>query len=130
VGEVGSQILDSGRSPADWLDVFAAKGLPISERTLRAKARKLGACHVIGKAMIITPGQIDRILEDSLCPSNPIQEAQHGGREARSNITGDPSPATSAKALAHLQRMARKTGSRTGKRGNVVAISSASSTGR
>jgi hypothetical protein len=47
-----------------------------SERTLRAKARELGACHVLGKAMIITPEQIDAILESCLCPSNHISERE------------------------------------------------------
>jgi hypothetical protein len=63
-------ILDQGRSPADWCVEFEARGIHLSERSLRQKARELGACHVIGKAMIITPAQIDAILEDCRCPSN------------------------------------------------------------
>jgi hypothetical protein len=83
-----SLILEHGRSPADWCAEFAAKGLPMSERTLRAKARELGACHVLGKAMIITPDQIDRILEDTCSPR--ISEAKPGGSRAASKYNGRP----------------------------------------
>lgn len=73
-----SAILETGKSPAEWCGALKARGFDVSERTLRSKARELGACHVIGKAMIITPEQIDAILEDCLCPSKhsrPNREA-------------------------------------------------------
>src|ERR1051325_4550159 len=125
-----SVILEHGKSPAAWCEIFAGKGLAMSERTLRAKARDLGACHVVGKAMIITPDQIDRILEDCLCPSNHIGAARSGGPRDGSSSTVGRSPATSAKALAHLTKAARKTGSGRGRTGNVIALSRASSRGR
>jgi hypothetical protein len=109
-----SFILEHGKSPADWCAIFAEKGLDISERNLRQKARELGACHVLGKAMIITPDQIDRILEEACSPRT--LEAQHGGPKGASNIMGSRSPATSGKALAHLQKLARPNGSRSGSR--------------
>lgn len=111
-----SLVLERSRSPAQWCDVFAEKGIPISERTLRLKARQLGACHVIGHAMLITPEQIDLILEDSACRSKHTREAKHGGPKGGSNTTGSPSPITSGKALEHLRKLARGSGSPTGRR--------------
>src|SRR5690348_12660579 len=107
-----SIILEMGKSPAEWCEVFASKGLPISERNLRSRARELGACHVLGKAMIITPDQIDRILEGT-CSSH-TGAAQRGGRRGAWNTTDAQLPATSARALEHLTRLERGTGSRKG----------------
>ncbi len=57
-------ILSEGRTPSEWVEVFAERGLDVSERTLREKANRLGACHKLGRAMIITPDQLDTILRD------------------------------------------------------------------
>jgi hypothetical protein len=62
----------------------------LSERTLRAKARELGACHVLGKAMIITPEQIDAILENCLCPSKPTARGKTWWAKGRVELNGRP----------------------------------------
>jgi hypothetical protein len=127
---LGSAILDTGKSPAEWQRIFAERGIVVSERSLRQKARELGACHVLGKAMIITPAQIDRILEEGTCRSSRTSEVQYGGPRAVSNITVERSPTTSAKALEHLKKAALGTGSRNAKRKSNVVTLLASSTAR
>ena len=42
-----------GRSPKQWVEALAARGLRISERTLRARATAAGACLKLGSQMII-----------------------------------------------------------------------------
>lgn len=123
-----SPLLDRGRTPADWVNALAHKGIDISERTLREKANRLGACHKLGRAMIITPEQIDLILsgDGEPCHSKHTSEARPGGRRAGSNSTGSPSPTTTGAALEHLKKVARGSGAGTRKSGgNVVFFSGA-----
>jgi hypothetical protein len=111
--ETGAQILDESRTPEEWAEVFARRGMTVSARTLRTKARKLGACTVIGHgAMLITPQQLDRILEDAKCRSNHTSEETSGGHVEKLSSMAKRSPATGVSALAHLQKQARGTGSR------------------
>ena len=110
--QTGAQILDEGRTPEEWCEIFRARRMTLSARSLRDHARRLGACHVLGKgAMLITPAQLDRILEDRQCHSNRTDEARRSGSAAASNTTAAQSPATTAAALAHLQKQARAPGS-------------------
>ena len=120
-----SPILDRGRTPAEWVRLLAARGLDISERALREKANRLGACHRLGRAMLITPEQIDLILEAGRkCHSNPIAEEAPGGRAAASNTSAPPSATTIDAALAHLRKQARGNGAATRKSaGSVVTFS-------
>lgn len=75
-----THLLDRAKTPAQWAATMAERGISISERTLRARANKLGACHKIGRAMLITPEQIDQIFGNGqLCLSNPIKEGIIGG---------------------------------------------------
>jgi hypothetical protein len=47
-----------------------------SARELRRKARELGACRILGNAMILTPKDVDDILEATRpCPSQSTSEA-------------------------------------------------------
>ena len=55
-------LLDTARTPAQWAAILAQRGFDVSERTLRTRANQLGACHRLGRAMIITPDQLDLIL--------------------------------------------------------------------
>jgi len=104
----GSTILDAGKTPAHWVEVMAGRGIEISERTIRERASKLGACYGRGKAMIITPEQIDTILmEGQPCRLKSIAGGMSGGPKAMSNITAIASPNINAAALVHLQRQAR-----------------------
>lgn len=114
---LGSNLLNGSRTPAQWCEEFAERGVPISERLLRAKARQLGAYYSLGAAMLITPAQIDQILEDSQCRSKRTAGAAPGGQKAGSKSTGARSRSTSVKALDHLRNAALKTGSANAKRG-------------
>jgi hypothetical protein len=59
-----SQILTIGKTPAQWVEIMAAHGIKISERTLREKANDTGAFFRLGRTMLITPAQIDTIFEE------------------------------------------------------------------
>lgn len=53
------RILVEGKTPAQWKTELAGAGVGISERKLREKARALGACRMLGNAMILLPEHID-----------------------------------------------------------------------
>ncbi|MDK1493351.1 hypothetical protein QN219_25435 [Sinorhizobium sp. 7-81] len=55
--------LDGALTPAAAVAKLQAAGIQVSERTLRERARALGACRVIGKAMFLLPSDIEVILE-------------------------------------------------------------------
>ncbi|MCA1403677.1 hypothetical protein I6F26_03540 [Ensifer sp. IC3342] len=50
-------------TPASAVAKLRAAGIHVSERTLRERARALGACRIIGKVMFLLPADIDTILE-------------------------------------------------------------------
>lgn len=127
---VGSHILDTGKSPEEWADILAARGITISPRTLREKANALGACHKLGRAMIITPDQMDLILQGGTpCRSKSMPVVLPGGFGAGSNSTESRSPATTAAALAHLKKQAQGTGAGRKKSGRSGVISLATRQG-
>jgi len=71
--------LERAISPTEATAMLAKAGVPISERTLRAKARQIGACRVIGRCMFLMPEDIDRIIETSKlepkeCPTSTAGE--------------------------------------------------------
>ena len=106
-----STILDTGHTPEEWAQIIAGRGMDISPRTIRERANALGACHKLGRAMIITPDQLDMILrEGQPCRSKPMPEARLGGHGAGSNSTVVPLPATTGAARAHLMKQVQKTG--------------------
>ena len=49
-------------TPHAVVAILQSKGIAVSERTLREKARRLGACRIIGKAMFLMPEDIDAII--------------------------------------------------------------------
>lgn len=108
---IGSTVLDTGKTPSQWVDLLAGRGIPVSERTLREKANRIGACYKLGGTMILTPEHIDEIfMEGQPCRLKSINGAGSGGSVAVSNSTARQSPATTAKALDHLTKQARATG--------------------
>jgi hypothetical protein len=121
-----ASILDQGRAPADWVQILAAKGIPVSERTLRERANRLGACIKLGRAMIITPEQMEAILKDGQqCPSNHTSAARPGGPKAASNTPASPSQTTTDAALAYLRSRRQRSGVATKKNGGSVVSFSA-----
>ena len=119
-----STILDSGKPPSEWVELLSTRGLIISERSLREKASRIGACHRLGRTMIITADQIDQILESRKpCPLSRSAEAQRGGLVGVSNTSAPPSPTTIDAALAHLKKQALGTGAGPRKKGRFAATS-------
>lgn len=59
----GNSALDGAITPAAAVAKLQALGIHVSERTLRERARALGACRIIGKVMFLLPADIETILE-------------------------------------------------------------------
>ncbi|THK35668.1 hypothetical protein EHS39_23900 [Ensifer sp. MPMI2T] len=55
--------LDEAMTPAAAVAKLHAAGIHVSERPLRERARALGACRVIGKALFLLPADIETTLE-------------------------------------------------------------------
>ncbi len=55
--------LSGAVTPTALVAKFAEAGITISERTLRERARQLGAYRIIGKTMFLMPEDIELILE-------------------------------------------------------------------
>src|SRR5690349_7656332 len=75
------RIMQDGKTPAQWVDELAGRGVIVSERTIRERARPTGACRMLGNAMVLLPEHIDRIFEEPLCRSKSTPEAGSTGFE-------------------------------------------------
>jgi hypothetical protein len=72
-----ASLLPDHVTPADL-----AGHIGVSERELRRLARELGACRIIGKAMILLPEDVETILEASRpCQSKSTNAAGSGTTE-------------------------------------------------
>ena len=118
-------LIEQGHTPAEWVDILRARGIEVSERTLREKANRLGACYRIGRAMLITPEQLESIVKDGAACSKSTEGARLGGQGAGSNISAGPSADTTDAALAHLTRLAQSNGAGRRKSGGSVVTFSA-----
>ena len=106
-----SQILGLGKTPAQWVEIMAERGIEISERTLRERANETGAFYRLGRTMLITPAQIDTIFEGGQsCRSKSTRGIGFTGRRAGSSTTAGVSQAHTGEALRHLQKQAHGTG--------------------
>jgi hypothetical protein len=111
---MGARVLVAGQTPAQVCADFAAKGVHISERALRAKARELGACRIFGKAMILLPEHVDLIFEAPECQNtglNSTSGAKLGGSGGALKARSD----TTARALELLTKKSQGERSRTSK---------------
>ena len=110
-GNSGCPVLDEGRPPAFWVDELGERGIPVSERTVREWASTTGFCYRIGRTMLITTDQMNRILEGKRkCPSSLIGAATRGGRKAASNSSAERSRDIVDAQLERLKRLARGDG--------------------
>ncbi|MBN9242469.1 MAG: hypothetical protein J0I98_06725 [Mesorhizobium sp.] len=121
-----STILESGKTPEEWVEVFAARGIHLSARTIRADARRLGACKILGNAMILLPEHIDLLFQEpEKCHSNSTSETDGGGSRAASTEYRPVN--TTDKALEYLRQRqkgtpkSRSPGSK-GKKSNVISL--------
>src|SRR5690606_15473597 len=114
------RIMSEGKTPSQWVAELARSGVEISERTLRERARALGACRLLGHAMILLPEHIDQIFEEPECRWRSTSEVTSGGLKDELLIA----TSTSEKALERLTRLSRKqrSGRSNGPRGNVVSL--------
>ncbi|MEJ6846883.1 hypothetical protein [Sinorhizobium fredii] len=95
-----------------------AAHLQVPERTLREKARSLGACSQIGKKMILFKSDVDMLMEAiKQCPSSSSSAEPNG-------TTGARSPEGGYEALRKLRTKQERNESRPKeKRGNGKVIS-------
>jgi hypothetical protein len=107
------KILREGKTPADWVKYLSTHGIEISERSLRKKANRAGACYRISRTMWITHQQINLIFEEGKQWhskfSNEMTAKTTGSRVGLSSKGRELRGHTGA-AHAHLQRLAHKTG--------------------
>lgn len=113
--------LESPISPAAAVAKLAEAGITISERTLRERARQLGACRVIGKTMFLLPEDIDRIFSAAKPEPKPCRTSPS---EANSTTTISPSMESDIASLRErLIKGSRKTSRSKQKTSSVVLLS-------
>jgi hypothetical protein len=55
--------IEGAITPEQLVAKFAKAGISISERTLRERARQVGAYRLIGKTMFLMPEDVEKIIE-------------------------------------------------------------------
>ena len=123
---MGARVLDVGMTPAQVVADLASKGHKVSERSLRAKARELGACRIFGKAMILLPEHVDLIFGAPKCQT----ESQEGSKPTYVERLGGSGGAlkartdTTARALELMMSRSRKpkSGRSKTRRENVLSL--------
>lgn len=58
-----SDLLAQGQTPEAWSQQLQAHGVHVSPRLIRTKARKSGQFHQLGRLMLLTPAQMEQLLE-------------------------------------------------------------------
>jgi hypothetical protein len=116
-----ARTLADGQTPEQVVAAFKAKGIDVSERKLRERARKLGACRILGKTMILLPEHVDLIIsEPDKWQSKSTSEATStgGAADLLMQVT------TTEEVLEHLTRISRtpKSGHSKRKPGNVLSL--------
>ncbi|UFS66262.1 hypothetical protein LO749_17200 [Paracoccus denitrificans] len=76
-----SKIFDLGRTPEEWSARLRPRGVELSPRTLRSKAREHGQYFAVGRAIFITPDQMDEILLREADRTSRSAELQHGNAQ-------------------------------------------------
>jgi len=69
-----SDILQHAITPARAVELLGERGIKVSERTLRERARKIGACRILGRTMLLLPEDIDRIFAEPLAAHSPQRQ--------------------------------------------------------
>lgn len=116
-----ARTLADGQTPEQVVAAFRARGIEVSERTLRQRARKLGACRILGKTMILLPEHVDLIIaEPDKWLSKSTSEATSIGGAATLAMLAT----TDEEVLEHLTRISRTPKSGLSKRrpGNVLSL--------
>ncbi|MBY2921033.1 hypothetical protein HF259_06215 [Rhizobium leguminosarum] len=67
--------IEGAITPSQFVERFAKAGIHISERTLRERARQIGAYRQMGKTMFFMTEDIDTLIEASKPKPRRPQEA-------------------------------------------------------
>ncbi|ALN75825.1 hypothetical protein [Aureimonas sp. AU20] len=93
-------ILDRVMSPSQVVKALGEKGIRISERALRERARRIGAFHKIGREILFTDEDLERIMSPDPKPktfpadSDFAKRMQRRREKERAKEKGaQPSPA-------------------------------------
>ncbi|MFN7596658.1 MAG: hypothetical protein ACK5PT_07910 [Cereibacter sp.] len=54
--------LVNGRTPEEWVTFLSERGMKLSSRTLRTKAREMGCFYSLGRSMVLSPQHIEALL--------------------------------------------------------------------
>lgn len=55
--------IETGRTPEQWSTVLQERGIRLSPRTLREKARKYGTYYAMGRTMLLLGEHIEAMLK-------------------------------------------------------------------
>lgn len=66
-----ADLLIQGQTPEAWSDTLKGHGVHVSPRLIRSKARKSGEFFQIGRLMLLTPDQIERLFERAASKPTP-----------------------------------------------------------
>ncbi len=99
-------LLDRAISPAAAVEKLCAVGIEVSERTLRERAREIGAYRQIGRAIFFMPEDLERIMEPCSTSSGD-QKAPAGSRGARSTVSDLNEARAKLQSLKHARNSPR-----------------------
>lgn len=60
-----SELLAEGQTPEAWSAKLRTHGVHVSPRLIRTKARETGQFHKLGHLMLLTPAQMERLIESA-----------------------------------------------------------------
>lgn len=69
-----SELLSKGRTPEAWSETLLGHGVHVSPRLIRSKARLSGQFYQLGRLMLLTPAQMERLLEPEEHEQNAVEE--------------------------------------------------------
>lgn len=117
--------LDQAISPSAAVAKLQQAGINISERTLRERARQLGAYRALGKAMFFMPSDLDTIVNAAKPEPKSCQNST-SEKEAKTGTTTSRSMAYDTEdLLKRLNSGSRKTSQPRKTQGSVVPLSMA-----
>lgn len=61
-GDAMSELLAKGQTPEKWSETLMSHGVHVSPRLIRFKARRSGQYYKIGRLMLLTPEQLEKLL--------------------------------------------------------------------
>lgn len=60
-----SELFTEGQTPEAWSEQLGAHGVHVSPRLIRTKARASGQFYKLGRLMLLTPAQMERLIENA-----------------------------------------------------------------